>query len=230
VTTQERAALVALETIHGYADSELLWRSLGTRAQVRTLAREAIAALAALPSGGAQDEHPIYEPMGAGEREYLHSVIAAFHAVTDPEAHPDLDKLALGVLLPCDGAGHCVLSGGAEGEPVCINCHLPAGDGQWALDDTGDDVVGPFCPACWNYIVHDWPRLRAHAPSPEPSGGAAGEFRQEFDSDVQPFIAALSEQERERFEDLDSNAPGQLSHKDEAWLLGLVRQLYTEPK
>jgi hypothetical protein len=56
----------------------------------------------------AAEPTPIYEPMGAGEREYLHSVIAALHAIIDPEAHPAEDALANGVLLPCDEAGQCV--------------------------------------------------------------------------------------------------------------------------
>ncbi len=39
----------------------------------------------------------------------------------------------------------------------------------------------------------------------------------------------VTEQEWERFEDLETNAPGQLSHEDETWLIALIRRLASAP-
>jgi len=52
--TAERAALVALKTIHLLADAGTTWAKDATRCRIRTLAREAIAALAGASTGAGE--------------------------------------------------------------------------------------------------------------------------------------------------------------------------------
>jgi hypothetical protein len=101
-TDEIRSRLEALvrecRTVLGFAQA---WQPL-TPGDLADLRRAVDAVDATLPVAPPPDLVAVTKAL-----EAAHELIAAYDAITDPEAHPELQARANAMLLPCDDAMHC---------------------------------------------------------------------------------------------------------------------------